>query len=78
MVTLHLPVNAETMGMIDDSLLRRMKPDAYLINTSRAFVVNQRDFVRLMQEKRIAGAALDVFWTEPLPENHPIDKNTTR
>ena len=71
-VTLHLPATPETMGMIDRSLLGRMKPEAYLINTSRAMVVNQRDLVSALEEKKIAGAALDVFWTEPLPANHPV------
>ena len=71
-VTLHLPVTPDTIGMINKSLLDRMKPTAYLINTSRAVVVNQRDFVEALSAGRIAGAALDVFWTEPLPANHPI------
>lgn len=73
-VTLHLPATAETEGMINAELIDLMKPTAYLINDSRAMVVNQKDLVRALEEERIAGAALDVFWTEPLPENHPILK----
>lgn len=71
-VTLHLPVTQETTGMVDASLLQTMKRGAILINTSRAAVINQRDFIRVMDEGRISGAALDVFWSEPLPANHPI------
>lgn len=73
-VTLHLPVTPGTMGMVNDSLLGRMKKDAVFINTSRAIVVNQKDFIKTMEEGRIGGAALDVFWTEPLPANHPVLK----
>ena len=71
-VTLHLPINDSTMGIIDHSLLGLMKPTSYLINTSRAFVVNQKDFLETMASKKIACAAVDVYWTEPLPCNHPI------
>ncbi|MDX9865065.1 MAG: NAD(P)-dependent oxidoreductase [Anaerolineaceae bacterium] len=71
-VSLHLPHNAHTEGMIDEAALRRMKPSAYLVNTSRAEVVDGEALVRCMSEGWIAGAALDVFEDEPIGADHPL------
>lgn len=71
-VTINCPLTAETRGLVDQRLLGLMKPTAYLINTARGPIVNQADLVLALQEKRIAGAGLDVFETEPLPANHPL------
>jgi phosphoglycerate dehydrogenase-like enzyme len=49
-----------------------MKKSAYLVNTARGAIVDEMALVKLLQEKSIAGAALDVFVEEPLPKNHPI------
>ena len=49
-----------------------MKKTAYLVNTARAYVIDQKDFVEALQNKEIAGAAVDVYWKEPVPENHPL------
>ena len=49
-----------------------MKKTAYLVNTARGAIVDEMALVKLLQEKAIAGAALDVFVEEPLPKNHPI------
>jgi phosphoglycerate dehydrogenase-like enzyme len=69
-VTLHLPSIIGTKGMIDWKKLSMMKPTTYLINTSRADLVNQADLLRALNEKKIAGAGLDVWEPEPPdPEN---------
>lgn len=71
-VTLHTPLTAETRGLIRQETLSLMQPTALLVNTSRGGVVATEDLVRALQEKRIAGAGLDVFETEPLPNDHPL------
>lgn len=67
-VSIHLPVTAETKGMIDYSLLSVMKRDAIFVNTARAVVVNRNDLLRVLEEGRIRGAILDVFDNEPPDE----------
>jgi len=49
-----------------------MKPTAYLINTSRGPLIDEKALIEILQERKIAGAALDVFDTEPLPAGHPL------
>lgn len=71
-VSLHLPHNAHTEGMIDEAALRWMKPSAYLVNTSRAEVVDGTALIRCLREGWIAGAALDVFEEEPIGADHPL------
>jgi glyoxylate reductase len=64
-VSLHLPLSAETHHLIDASALGLMKPSAVLVNTSRGPIVDEAALARALAEKRIAGAALDVFEREP-------------
>lgn len=64
-VSLHLPLSAETHYLIGDRALRLMKPTAVLVNTSRGPIVDEAALARALAEKRIAGAALDVFEREP-------------
>jgi glyoxylate reductase len=64
-VSLHLPLSAETHHLIDERALARMKPTAVLVNTSRGPIVDEAALARALAEKRIAGAALDVFEREP-------------
>ncbi len=71
-VSLHLPVNSTTEGMVNEQWFSAMKPSAWLINTSRAALVNQQDLVQALRTGRIAGAAMDVMWKEPCPVNHPL------
>lgn len=71
-VTIHAPLNAGTEGMIDLARLRRMKPTAILVNTARGRIVREADLARALGEKAIAGAALDVFESEPLPASSPL------
>jgi D-3-phosphoglycerate dehydrogenase len=51
-----------------------MKKSAYLINTARAAVIDQKDLVEALETNTIGGAALDVYWKEPIPANHPLLK----
>ncbi len=71
-VSLHVPLTPATKGLIDLATLRAMKPTAYLINLARGPVVNTQALVAALQDKSIAGAALDVTDPEPLPANHPL------
>jgi glyoxylate reductase len=64
-VTLHVPLNAETRHLISTSAFEKMKRTAYLINTARGPVVDEAALVRALEEKKIAGAALDVYENEP-------------
>ena len=73
-VSLHLRVTPETKNSINKELLGLMKPTAYLINTSRAGVLCKEDLVEALQNKTIGGAALDVFWEEPVPAGDPLLK----
>ena len=72
-VSLHVPLTPETRYMIDERTLGLMKPTAYLINTSRGPVVKEPDLVQALRAGRIAGAGLDVFETEPRPNNPYVE-----
>ncbi len=65
-------LNDETRGMIDRRLLSLMKPTAFFVNVARGGIVKEADLVAILQERRIAGAGLDVFEQEPLPPDHPL------
>jgi glyoxylate reductase len=64
-LTLHVPLNAATHHLISTEAFAKMKPTAYLINTARGPVVDEAALVRALEEKKIAGAALDVYENEP-------------
>jgi D-3-phosphoglycerate dehydrogenase / 2-oxoglutarate reductase len=64
-VSLHAPLTEQTRHLIGVEQLRRMRPDAYLVNTSRGGLVDQAALLRALDEGEIAGAALDVLETEP-------------
>ena len=64
-ISLHVPLTEETHHLIDESALRRMKPTAVLVNTSRGAVIDERALVRALQEHWIAGCGLDVYENEP-------------
>ena len=64
-MSLHVPLLAETRGMFDVAKFSRMKPSAFLINTSRGPVVDEAALVHALESKKIAGAALDVYEDEP-------------
>jgi len=67
-VSIHLPVNEQTKGMIDKNLLSKMKPDAIFVNSARAAVVNRNDLLDVLKNNKIRGAILDVFDHEPPDE----------
>lgn len=71
-VTIHLKLSARTMGLIGAADLRRMKRTAYLVNTSRGPIVEERALIDVLRSGAIAGAALDVYDEEPLPRGHPF------
>ena len=73
-VTLHCNLTPENTGMVSKALLGRMKPTAYLINTSRGPLINEADLADALQRKKIAGAALDVATTEPMSPDGPLLK----
>jgi D-3-phosphoglycerate dehydrogenase len=70
-VSIHARLLPETEGLVGARELGLMKPSAYLINTARAGLVDEGALLGALQEKRIAGAAIDVFWREPLPTDSP-------
>ncbi len=71
-VSLHCPLTPETQGLIGERELALMGPDAVLVNTARAAVVDEAALLDALRSHRIGGAALDVFWEEPLAPDHPI------
>ena len=71
-VSVHLRLSPQTEGMIGAAQLALMKPGAILLNTARGAIVDEAALVEALETKRIAGAGLDVFTTEPLPPRHPL------
>jgi phosphoglycerate dehydrogenase-like enzyme len=71
-VTIHLVLSDRSRGLVGARELGLMKPTAYLVNTSRGPIVDEDALAQVLKERRIAGAALDVFETEPLPVGHPF------
>ncbi|MGH7818079.1 MAG: hydroxyacid dehydrogenase, partial [Candidatus Binatia bacterium] len=73
-VTIHCPLNRETRGMVGEKELALMKPSAFLINAARGGIVDEDALCRLLQQNKIAGAALDVIADEPPKKDHPLFK----
>ncbi len=71
-ITVHLRLTNDNDNLISKDMISRMKPSAFFINTSRGRVVEEAALAEALAQKRIAGAALDVFWYEPLPEESPL------
>jgi phosphoglycerate dehydrogenase-like enzyme len=70
-VSIHVTLNEKSRGLLRYAAAL-MKPDAYLVNTSRGPIVDEQALIAALREKRIAGAGLDVFDREPLPGDHPL------
>ena len=73
-VTIHCPLNRETRGMVGAQELALMKPSAFLLNAARGGIVDENALCRALQQKKIAGAALDVIADEPPEKDHPLFK----
>ena len=71
-LTVHTVLSKRTRGLVGPDDLAAMKPAAYLINTSRGPIVDERALVAALEDHKIAGAALDVYDQEPLPAGHPL------
>lgn len=72
MVSLHLPLTAQTRHMIGPAQIERMKPGAYIVNTARGGLIDETALAKALESGRLAGAALDVFEAEPVAAGHPL------
>jgi D-3-phosphoglycerate dehydrogenase len=73
-VSLHLRLSPQTMGFLGRDRLAQMKPGTILINTARGPLVDEAAVIDALRERRLAGAGIDVFDTEPLPAGHPLTR----
>jgi phosphoglycerate dehydrogenase-like enzyme len=73
-ISIHLPLNATTRGMIGAQQIAQMKDGVIVINTARAPIVAEEPFLDALRSRKIAMAGLDVYWQEPLPTDHPLKK----
>jgi phosphoglycerate dehydrogenase-like enzyme len=73
-ITVHVVLGPRSRGLVAAEDLARMKPTAYLVNTARGPIVDEMALLKTLQERKIAGAAIDVFSVEPLPVDHPFRK----
>ena len=73
-ISIHVPHTKETDKMFNMKVFKKMKDTAFLINTSRGKVVNEKDLIVALKKKIISGAGLDVFELEPISKSHPLTK----
>jgi phosphoglycerate dehydrogenase-like enzyme len=73
-ITVHVVLGPRSRGLVGTEDLARMKPTSYLVNTARGPIVDEMALLKTLQERKIAGAAIDVFSVEPLPVDHPFRK----
>ncbi len=71
-LSIHLPTIPSCKAIVNKDWFSKMKKTAWVINTARAYVIDQKDFIEALQNGDIAGAAVDVYWKEPVPANHPL------
>ncbi|MEU6191947.1 NAD(P)-dependent oxidoreductase [Nocardia sp. NPDC047038] len=72
LISLHVPGTPANRALVDSDFLRRMRPDAYLVNVARGSLIDEAALVRALRERRIRGAALDVHAKEPRPPSDPM------
>jgi D-3-phosphoglycerate dehydrogenase len=70
-VSIHVVLSQRTRGLVGAAELSRMKPTAYLVNTSRGPIVEEAALIAALRDRKIAGAGVDVYDVEPLPTDHP-------
>jgi phosphoglycerate dehydrogenase-like enzyme len=73
-VTIHVVLSPRSRGLVGAADLARMKPTSYIVNTARGPVIDEAALLQTLQQKKIAGAAVDVYSVEPLPTDHPFRK----
>ena len=73
-LTIHTALTESTRGLINEKALAKMKPSALIVNTSRGPVIDEKALIKALQEKKIKGAALDVYEKEPTPLDNPLLK----
>jgi phosphoglycerate dehydrogenase-like enzyme len=73
-ISVHLPLNTATRGMLGANQIAQMKDGLILINTARAAIIEEKPFLEALRTRKIAMAGLDVYWEEPLPADHPLKK----
>ena len=71
-ISIHLPLNAATRGMLGAPQIGQMKDGVILVNTARAAIIEEQPFLDALRTRKIAMAGLDVYWEEPLPDHHPL------
>ena len=73
-ISIHVPHTKETNQLFDMKIFKKMKKSAFLINTARGKIINEKDLITALNKKIIAGAALDVYELEPISKKHPFTK----
>src|SRR3954463_9677018 len=73
-ITVHVVLGPRSRGLVGREDLLRMKPTAYIVNTARGPIIDEAALLEVLQQKKIAGAGIDVFSVEPLPTDHPFRK----
>lgn len=73
-ISIHVPHTKETNQLFNMKIFKKMKKSAFLINTARGKIVNEKDLITALNKKIIAGAALDVYELEPISKKHPFTK----
>ena len=74
-ITVHMPVTDQTRGMLDAKAFARMKPKVCIVNCARGEIIAENDLLAALDSGKVAGVALDVYATEPLPPDHPFRKH---
>jgi D-3-phosphoglycerate dehydrogenase len=71
-ITIHLPLMKDTIGLLNKNNIPKMKKGVFIINTARGGIISEKDLLDALESGHVAGAALDVFETEPPPKDHPL------